>query len=59
MMSCPQDSGFSDCLVRCNGLSRAGFEEWVFYPGMLFGALEAWWGKGPGDARRGSGCNPG
>ena len=46
MMSCPQDSGFSDGLVRCNGLSRAGFEEWVFYPGMLFEALETWWGKG-------------
>lgn len=46
MKSCPPDSGFSDGLVRCNRLSQAGFQEWVFYSGMLFGAQKMWWGKG-------------
>jgi murein DD-endopeptidase MepM/ murein hydrolase activator NlpD len=35
---------FSDRLVECNGLRKAGFEEWAFYPGMLFGARRKWWG---------------
>ncbi len=45
------DSGFSGHLVTCNGLDAAGFREWVFCPGMLFGALGTWWGKG-GDRDR-------
>jgi hypothetical protein len=37
--------------VTCNGLDSAGFREWVFHPGMLFGALVTWWGKGGGRDR--------
>lgn len=35
---------FNEHLVTCNGLRRAGFDQWAFYPGMLFGAREKWWG---------------
>ncbi len=42
----PPGSGFSDCLVRCNGLDEVGFRQWVFRPGMLVGSVEAWWGEG-------------
>jgi len=35
---------FSDCLAACNGLEEAGFEQWAFYPEMLFGAQGKWWG---------------
>jgi murein DD-endopeptidase MepM/ murein hydrolase activator NlpD len=37
-------SGFSDCLIRENGLGRQQFERWLFYPGMLFEAATEWWG---------------
>jgi len=37
-------SGFSDCLIRENGLGRGQFERWLFYPGMLFEAESEWWG---------------
>jgi len=31
-------------------LDECGFEEWIFYPGMLFNALDKWWGdKGKRD----------
>lgn len=42
---------FSDTMVKCNGLDRLGFEQWLFFPGMLFNALEIWWGDG-GDRNR-------
>jgi hypothetical protein len=35
---------FSDNLAACNGLGEAGFEEWAFYPDMLFRAQGKWWG---------------
>jgi hypothetical protein len=35
---------FSEYLVEYNNLRDAGFEEWAFYPGMLFGAQGKWWG---------------
>ena len=35
---------FVEHLVRCNYLSKIGFEEWIFHPGMLFNALNKWWG---------------
>jgi len=37
-------SGFSDCLIRKNGLGRSQFERWLFYPGMLFETASEWWG---------------
>lgn len=40
----PGVTGFDECLVSLNSLSDAGFEEWVFYPGMLFNAATKWWG---------------
>jgi hypothetical protein len=46
-----EKTGFSRCLVRCNGLDEIGFESWVFYPGMLFNSLDKWWGEG-GDRPR-------
>ena len=42
----PPSSMFADRLVQCNGLHEAGFHQWVFRPGMLFGAVEIWWGQG-------------
>lgn len=36
---------FSDCLVENNDLRKAGFEQWVFFPGMLFKSMEKWWGQ--------------
>jgi len=35
---------FTEFLVRENALDDRGFCEWVFYPGMLFNALDKWWG---------------
>ena len=37
-------------LIDCNRLREAGFEEWLFYPGMLFMSPDKWWGNG--------GCRP-
>ena len=37
---------FSDFLIRNNGLDAAGFQEWIFYPGMLFESSDKWWGDG-------------
>lgn len=37
--------GFGKYLVACNLLNEMGFEEWLFYPGMLFDSLEKWWEK--------------
>ncbi|UCG83351.1 MAG: hypothetical protein JSW38_00560 [Dehalococcoidia bacterium] len=46
-----KNTEFSDALVKCNGLDRMGFEQWLFLPGMLFNAVEMWWGNG-GDRNR-------
>lgn len=35
---------FTECLIRANALDDQGFEEWIFCPGMLFNALDKWWG---------------
>lgn len=40
----PKAEGFGERLVRFNTLRDAGFEEWVFHPGMLFNASAKWWG---------------
>jgi len=37
------NSNFSDSFSKANGLNRYGFMEWVFYPGMEFGARNTWW----------------
>jgi murein DD-endopeptidase MepM/ murein hydrolase activator NlpD len=39
-----RDSGFTEVLVRENGLDRCGFQTWAFLPAMLFGAKQKWWG---------------
>lgn len=41
----PGAMGFEKRLVSLNTLHDAGFEEWVFYPGMLFNANTKWWGN--------------
>jgi hypothetical protein len=38
-------SRFTEFLVRENGLDEPGFQEWIFYPGMLFNAMDKWWGN--------------
>jgi murein DD-endopeptidase MepM/ murein hydrolase activator NlpD len=42
----PRLADFSQRLIRCNGLERLGFEQWIFYPGMLFQAEDLWWAGG-------------
>ena len=37
-------SSFAANLVRCNLLDIPGFRGWGFQPGMLFDAMDAWWG---------------
>ncbi|MCP4664750.1 MAG: M23 family metallopeptidase [Deltaproteobacteria bacterium] len=37
-------SRFTAFFVRENALDKRGFKEWVFSPGMLFHALDTWWG---------------
>ena len=37
-------STFLDQLVSVNSLRACGFGQWLFLPGMLFGAMEQWWG---------------
>jgi murein DD-endopeptidase MepM/ murein hydrolase activator NlpD len=37
---------FFDALIEINGIKD--FQEWFFYPGMLFGSSLKWWGK-PGE----------
>ena len=32
-------------LIQENGLEAIGVKRFIFYPGMLFGAMEKWWGK--------------
>ncbi|MHB8882927.1 MAG: M23 family metallopeptidase [Thermodesulfovibrionales bacterium] len=38
------ESRFLSDLIRENRLDQHGFQEWVFEPGMLFGARDKWWG---------------
>jgi murein DD-endopeptidase MepM/ murein hydrolase activator NlpD len=41
-------SRFTEHLVRENHLSGGDLAEWVFWPGMLYGAQDMWWGdRGP------------
>ena len=35
---------FTEFLIRENGLDKSGFEGWIFCPGMLFNAIDKWWG---------------
>ena len=39
-------AAFGARLLRCNGIDGTAFGQWVFYPGMLFGAQAKWWGGG-------------
>jgi len=36
---------FGEYLKKCNRLDEAGFQEWIFYPGMLFRSPDKWWGN--------------
>lgn len=38
-------SRFTQLFVRENALDESGFQEWIFYPGMLFNATDKWWGN--------------
>jgi murein DD-endopeptidase MepM/ murein hydrolase activator NlpD len=38
-------TSFSTRLIEENGLDKQGFEDWLLYPGMLFRAIETWWGE--------------
>jgi hypothetical protein len=40
----PEKTAFSEQVIKYNRLDEAGFEEWLFYPGMIFGSTEKWWG---------------
>lgn len=44
--SFPRQSKFCEYLIEHNKLSAQGFEEWIFYPGMLFQSPDKWWGNG-------------
>ena len=37
---------FTEYLIRENALDRHSFKRWIFYPGMLFGSEDKWWGYG-------------
>ncbi len=41
----PRATGFMERLVSSNALGDIEFDEWVFHPGMLFNALDKWWGN--------------
>lgn len=38
-------SGFVSYLVKANQLERVGFDQFVFFQGMLFNSFETWWEK--------------
>jgi len=40
-----QKSRFTEFVVQENGLDETGFQEWFFYPGMLFNTMDKWWGN--------------
>lgn len=42
----PVSKLFQATLLTANGFSSQNFNEWLFLPGMLFGAGEKWWGRG-------------
>ena len=42
----PVSDTFHERLITLNKLSEAGFVEWIFHPGMLFGSGNKWWGGG-------------
>ncbi len=37
-------SRFTEIFIRENALETAGFDEWIFLPGMMFRAQDKWWG---------------
>ena len=39
-------SEFINNLLYINQIDKNTFGRWLFYPGMLFGSLESWWGTG-------------
>ena len=41
-----KETRFNDIFIEANGYDALGFVEWVFHPGMLFNAIERWWGDG-------------
>jgi murein DD-endopeptidase MepM/ murein hydrolase activator NlpD len=40
----PASRLFQERLLLFNNIDRLRFKEWIFYPGMLFGSLDKWWG---------------
>ena len=42
----PKSETFQQKILAVNNLNQGNFREWLFLPGMLFGAGEKWWGKG-------------
>ncbi len=43
-MKTAEKSGFTEHFIRANGLGKNNFEEWLLCSGMLFEALDQWWG---------------
>lgn len=41
-----KQSRFTEFIIRENSLDAFGFQEWYFYPGMLFNEMDKWWGNG-------------
>ena len=39
-----RETRFTKFFVKANSLDNNGFEEWIFLPGMLFNAVNKWWG---------------
>jgi len=37
---------FTETLIAANGLDPEMFQNWVFWPGMLFNSPDKWWGDG-------------
>jgi murein DD-endopeptidase MepM/ murein hydrolase activator NlpD len=35
---------FTETFIEANGLDRNGFQNWIFFPGMLFNSPHKWWG---------------
>ena len=40
-----ETSRFTKFFTQANDLGEIGFDEWLFLPGMLFGAPNKWWGN--------------
>jgi murein DD-endopeptidase MepM/ murein hydrolase activator NlpD len=43
------NTGFNKSLIKINAFKDKKFKEWIFSPGMLFGAMDKWWGAGKRD----------